>query len=64
MNNYTSFNRNRAAQNMGGVATFVSSIDKNSFVKLSQGENDDEYLVTRHSNFLMPLNTINVYGEQ
>ena len=63
LQNFVAFNRNRSTQIMGGVATLVSENDKDHFVKLSEGENDDEYLITRHSNFLMPLNIINVYGE-
>ena len=64
LSNFVSFNRNRTAQIMGGVATFVNAIDKDSFVKLSEGENNDEFLITRHSNFLLPLNIVNIYGEQ
>ena len=64
LENFVSFNRNRHTKIMGGVATFVDEKDKNTFVKLAEGENDDEFLITRHSNFLMPLNIINIYGEQ
>ena len=64
LENFVAFNRNRHAKIMGGVATFVNEKDKDSFVKLAEGENDDEFLITRHSNFLLPLNIINVYGEQ
>ena len=49
---------------MGGVATLVNSCHKESFMKIKEGDNDDEYLITRHSNFKTPLNLINVYGEQ
>jgi hypothetical protein len=33
-------------------------------MKIKEGDNDDEYLITRHSNFNTPLTLINVYGEQ
>ena len=33
-------------------------------MKIKEGVNADEYLITRHSNFKTPLNLINVYGEQ
>ena len=62
--NVVPFNRNRSTQIMGGVATFVNRKYKDNFVKISEGEHNDEYLVTRHSNFKYPLNIINVYGEQ
>ena len=61
---FVSFNKNRSTQIMGGVATLVKMKDKDKFVKIAEGENNDEYLVTRHSNFIKPLNIINVYGEQ
>ena len=62
--NYTSFKRNRTDKLMGGVATLVKFEDKDNFVKLSEGCLDDEYLITRHTNFMQPLNIINIYGEQ
>ena len=49
---------------MGGVATFVQSKDKDNFVKICEGAENDEYLVTRHSNFLTAVNIVNIYGEQ
>ena len=49
---------------MGGVATLVNSCHKEDFMKIKEGVNDDEYLITRHSNFKTLLNLINVYGEQ
>ena len=33
-------------------------------MKIKEGENDDEYLITRYSNFKTLLNLINVYSEQ
>ena len=42
----------------------MNSCHKESFMKIKEGDNDDEYLITRHSNFKTPLNLINVYGEQ
>ena len=48
LQNFVAFNRNRSTQIMGGVATLVSDEDKDYFVKLSEGDNDDEYLIPRH----------------
>ena len=62
--NYVSFNRNRSKQIMGGVATFVRDQDKDNFVKIFEGIANDELLITRHSNFISPVNIINCYGEQ
>ena len=33
-------------------------------MKVDEGENDDEFIITRHSQFLRPINVFNVYGEQ
>ena len=64
LKNFSSFNRNGKVKTTGGVATLVDDKDKHSFVKVSEGENEDEFIITRHSNFLMLLNVINIYGEQ
>ena len=49
---------------MGGVATLISEEIKDSVVKVKEGIENDEYLIKRHTNFLRPLNIINIYGEQ
>ena len=33
-------------------------------LKIKEGENDDEFLITRHSQFATPINVVNIYGEQ
>ena len=64
INGYKCFNRNRRHKNMGGVATLVRKSEANDVLKVSEGSDDNEYLVTRHSQFLVPINIIIVYGEQ
>ena len=49
---------------MGGVATCVNKKDSDSVLMTKEGEDKDEYIITRHSQFLRPINVINVYGEQ
>ena len=41
LENYVSFNRNRSKQIMGGVATFVHAKDKDNFVKIYEGVEND-----------------------
>ena len=62
---YESFTRNRqTGQIMGGISTSVTK-DENIYVAQTKvGEGSDEFIVTRHSNFLQPINIINCYGEQ
>ena len=49
--------------NGGGVATSVSQEDSNHELKVKDGPDNDEYIITRHSQFIVPINIINVYGE-
>ena len=64
INGYKCFNRNRQNKNMGGVATLVKETDMKDTLKVSEGSGENEYLVTRHSQFSIPINIIVVYGEQ
>ena len=60
---YTGFNRNRNNGHMGGVATLVAEEDADKVLKVSEGKEGNEYIVTRHSQFVVPINVINIYGE-
>ena len=65
ISNYKPFFRNRKnGKIMGGVATLVRNEDKDSVVQIKEGSENDEYLITRHANFVTPINIINIYGEQ
>ena len=61
---YDSYTRNRQNQNMGGVVTAISKVESQFCLKVEEGENKDEYIVTQHGQFMKPINIINVYGEQ
>ena len=60
---YVTFNRNRKNTNGGGVATSVSQEDSKHTLKVKDGPNNDEYVITRHSQFKVPINIVNIYGE-
>ena len=47
---------------MGGVATFVSNEVKAQALKVTEGEGEDEFLVTRLGHVVPAVNVINVYG--
>ena len=49
---------------MGGIATAIKNNDKLYAIKVDEGQDKDEFLITQHSQFLMPINVINVYGEK
>ena len=48
---------------MGGVATLIKSEDAESSLKVMNGVDGNEFLITRHSQFKVPINIINIYGD-
>ena len=61
---YKSFSRNRTSLSMGGVSTSVRNDEYKDAVKIKEGLENDEFLITRHSQFQIPINIIALYGEQ
>ena len=61
---YTTWTKNRTEKGGGGIATVVNQTFKNHAVAAGEGENDDEFLITRVDTFTPALNVINNYGEQ
>ena len=59
-----SHDKNRVSEAMGGVSTLTMIKDKDKFTKICEGNQKDEFFITRHTNFLKPLNVMNIYGEQ
>ena len=49
---------------MGGVATFVANDLKQNAVKVKEGIENDEYIVTRLDHVSPAINIMNVYGGQ
>ena len=60
---FKSFTRNRQNAAMGGIATCINNINSVNTLKISEGK-EEEYIVTRHGEFIPPLNVINYYGKQ
>ena len=48
----------------GGIATSIIDKDSAKCVRVEEGSEDNEFIITRHSQFLIPINVINVYGQQ
>ena len=63
MEGFTSYNRNRQFANMGGVATCIDNKEASNVLKVAEGADDDEYVITRHGQFRTPINIVYVYGE-
>ena len=64
MPGFICYNRNRQGAMGGGIATCVKNKDKINTLKVFEGSNDDEILVTRHGQFDKAINVMNVYGSQ
>ena len=60
---YHCYNRNRISQNMGGVATVIRNDEKMFAIKVDEGLDKDEFILTRHCQFSPPINILNIYGE-
>ena len=61
---YTSWSRNRTEKGGGGIATSIADQFKDCTVGVGQGEDEDEFLITRVECYRPALNVINCYGEQ
>ena len=60
---YFSYTKN-SEENKGGVATVVANYLKPNTVKVAEGKEGDEYVITRFDNTVPAINLINIYGEQ
>ena len=50
---------------MGGVATAIRKDEAGYVLKIAEGnEHTDEFIITRHAQFVQPINIINIYGMQ
>ena len=61
---YYSYSRNRKDKIQGGIITAIKEDEAKECLKVSEGQNTNEYLVTRHNKFQIPINVINVYSCQ
>ena len=60
---YECFNKNRINGHMGGVATLVAEKDYSEALKMIEGLEGYEYIVTKHCQIKVPINIINIYGD-
>ena len=64
LDSYSCWTRNRSKKGGGGIATAVSREYRDSAMAAGEGQDDDEFLITRIDRFQPALNVINCYGEQ
>ena len=60
---YFSYNKNRE-KFKGGVSTVIANHLKHNTMKVTEGTEHDEYIVTRFDHTVPPINIVNVYGAQ
>ena len=60
---YITHNKNRQNSHGGGIATAIILDDSKHALKVKEGIEGDEFLVTKHSQFRVPINVFNIYGE-
>ena len=61
---YVTYTRNRVDKASGGISTSVIDDDASNCIRVEEGSDDNEFIVTRHSKFATPVNIINMYGQQ
>ena len=61
---YVSYNKNRKEKSHGGIATSIIEGEAAECLKITEGNDNNEFLITRHAQFIPPINVINVYSEQ
>ena len=61
---YTTYSRNRKDRASGGIATSVAEEDSSNCVRVEEGNEDNEFIVTVHCHFETPINVINIYRHQ
>ena len=49
---------------MGGICTAIREDEAQFCLKVDEGQDQDEFIITRHSQFRKPINVFNIYGEQ
>ena len=59
-----SYSHNRIDKASGGILTSVTKSESPFCVQVEEGWEDNEYILTRHSQFQPPINVLNIYGQQ
>ena len=62
--NYLTYTRNRIGKACGGISTSVINSESSNCVKVDKGKDQNEFILTRHSQFETPINVRNIYGQQ
>ena len=61
---YLTYTRNRCNQSSGGISTSIITSEASDCVRVEEGKDNNEFLLTRRSQFDRPINVLNLYGQQ
>ena len=61
---FKSYCKNRQNHDGGGIATCVKDIHSKDTLRIFEGNDENEIIITRHSQFQFVINVINIYGCQ
>ena len=61
---FESFCRNRTHASYGGIATCVKNNHAKDTLLMYKGTEDNEIIITRHNQFKVAINVLNIYGCQ
>ena len=61
---FEAFCKNRQKYDGGGIATCVKDVHAKDTLQIFEGNDENEILITRHSQFNFVINLINIYGCQ
>ena len=61
---FESFSRNRTHASYGGIATCVKNTHAKDTLLMYKGSEDNEIVITRHNQFKVAINVVNIYGCQ
>ena len=61
---FLSYCKNIKASFDGGIASCVKNEVIANTLKISEGDDENEYIITRHDQFFTPINIIIMYGDQ
>ena len=60
---YKCYPANRVDKLGGGIATYIEQNENKSALEVFKGDKGLEMLITRHGQFQVPINVINLYGK-
>ena len=61
---YKTYSRNRVDRASGSILTSIICSDSSDSIRVEESVGKIEFVMTRHSQFVTPINVLNIYGQQ